>query len=32
MIDMWDEEKIRAFRATLLDWYDEAGRADSVQI
>lgn len=28
MIDMWDEEKIRAFRATLLDWYDEAGRAD----
>ncbi|NFA02487.1 A/G-specific adenine glycosylase [Weissella cibaria] len=28
MIDMWDEDKIHDFRATLLNWYDEAGRAD----
>ena len=28
MIEMWHEEKIEAFRQTLLDWYDREGRAD----
>jgi len=26
MIDMWSEDKINAFRETLLDWYDADGR------
>src|SRR5699024_12149610 len=28
MIEMWQEDKIAAFRQTLLEWYDREGRAD----
>lgn len=27
MIEMWDDDKINAFQATLLTWYDQEGRS-----